>query len=39
MYINKVTLTHIGGHYVPSKKEYYKEFITDMTLQKNKRDD
>ncbi|XP_003708427.1 esterase AGAP003155 isoform X2 [Megachile rotundata] len=38
MFINKVTLTHIGGHYVPSKKDYYKEFITDMTLQKNRRD-
>lgn len=39
MFINKVTLTHTGGHYIPSKKEYYKEFITEMMLQKNRRDD
>lgn len=36
MFINKIKITHEGGHYIPSKKEYYKEFIMKMFLNKNK---
>lgn len=36
MFINKIKMTHEGGHYIPSKKEYYKEFIMKMFLNKNK---
>ncbi|CAK9795366.1 Esterase AGAP003155 [Anthophora quadrimaculata] len=36
MFINKRSIIHEGGHYVPSKKEYYKDFITEMLLNKNK---
>ncbi|XP_033362346.1 esterase CG5412 isoform X2 [Bombus vosnesenskii] len=36
MFINKTNITHEGGHYIPSKKEYYKEFIMEMFLNKNK---
>ncbi|XP_034187832.1 esterase AGAP003155 [Osmia lignaria lignaria] len=37
MFVNKTTLTHVGGHYVPSKKEYYTEFIIKMLEHKNKK--
>ncbi|XP_043507792.1 esterase CG5412 [Frieseomelitta varia] len=36
MFINKTNIIHEGGHYIPSKKEYYKEFIIEMFLNKNK---
>ncbi|KOX67621.1 Ovarian cancer-associated 2 protein like protein, partial [Melipona quadrifasciata] len=36
MFINKTNIIHEGGHYIPSKKEYYKEFIIEMILNKNK---
>ncbi|CAK9820813.1 Esterase AGAP003155 [Anthophora plagiata] len=36
MFINKRSIIHEGGHYIPSKKEYYKDFITEMLLNKNK---
>ncbi|CAK9830102.1 Esterase AGAP003155 [Anthophora retusa] len=36
MFVNKRSIIHEGGHYIPSKKEYYKDFITEMLLNKNK---
>lgn len=36
LFINKTKLKHKGGHYIPSKKEFYKEFIMEMLLNKNK---
>lgn len=36
MFTNKTNMVHEGGHYIPSKKEYYKDFITKMFLNKNK---
>ena len=36
MFINKTNIIHEGGHYIPSKKECYKEFIIKMFLNKNK---
>lgn len=34
LFINKTVLKHEGGHYVPSKKEFYREFIAEMYLNK-----
>lgn len=34
LFINKRTIIHEGGHYIPSKKEIYKDFITDMLANK-----
>ncbi|XP_076766412.1 esterase OVCA2 [Xylocopa sonorina] len=36
MFINKTSVVHEGGHYIPSKKEHYKQFILEMLLNKNK---
>ncbi|XP_017877873.2 esterase AGAP003155 [Ceratina calcarata] len=36
MFIHKTNTTHEGGHYIPSKKECYKEFILDMLSNKIK---
>lgn len=36
LFVNKTISKHEGGHYVPSKKEFYKEFITEMCLNKKK---
>ncbi|XP_017758557.1 PREDICTED: esterase OVCA2 [Eufriesea mexicana] len=36
MFINKTDIIHEGGHYIPGKKEHYKEFIIEMLLNKNK---
>lgn len=36
MFVRKTNATHEGGHYIPSKKEYYKEFILEMLSIKNK---
>ncbi|XP_053979215.1 esterase AGAP003155 [Hylaeus volcanicus] len=35
-FINKKIVTHEGGHYIPSKKEIFKDFITEMFSIKNK---
>ncbi|XP_076287558.1 esterase OVCA2 isoform X2 [Lasioglossum baleicum] len=36
LFTNKKIIKHEGGHYIPSKKELYKDFITEMLLNKNK---
>ncbi|XP_043250911.1 esterase CG5412 isoform X2 [Colletes gigas] len=36
LFINETVLKHEGGHYIPSKKEFYKDFIMAMVLNKNK---
>ena len=38
LFTNKMISKHEGGHYVPSKKEFYKEFFTEMCLNKKKND-
>lgn len=30
LFTNKKEVRHEGGHYVPSKKEIYKDFIMEM---------
>lgn len=35
LFTNKKVLRHEGGHYVPSKKDIYKDFITEMLANKN----
>ncbi|XP_076629494.1 esterase CG5412 isoform X2 [Colletes latitarsis] len=36
LFINKTVLKHEGGHYIPSRKEFYRDFIMAMVLNKNK---
>ncbi|XP_076656152.1 esterase AGAP003155 [Halictus rubicundus] len=36
LFINKKIIKHEGGHYIPSKKEFYKDFIMEMLLNKSK---
>jgi len=35
LFDNKEEMQHDGGHYVPSKKHIYKDFIMDMLANKN----
>lgn len=34
LFTNKKILTHEGGHYIPGKKEIYKEFVAEMLAKK-----
>lgn len=35
LFTNKTEIRHEGGHYVPSKKDIYKNFIMEMLANKN----
>lgn len=35
LFTNKKEIWHEGGHYVPSKKDIYKDFIMEMLTNKN----
>lgn len=35
LFLNKREIRHEGGHYVPSKKDIYREFIIEMLANKN----
>lgn len=35
LFLNKKEVRHEGGHYVPSKKDIYKDFIMEMLKSKN----
>ncbi|XP_076239889.1 esterase AGAP003155 [Calliopsis andreniformis] len=34
LFLNKTKIKHEGGHYIPSKKEFYREFILEMYSNK-----
>ncbi|XP_078035383.1 esterase AGAP003155 [Augochlora pura] len=36
LFINKKIVKHEGGHYIPSKKDFYKDFIMEMLANKTK---
>ncbi|XP_020709145.2 esterase CG5412 isoform X1 [Athalia rosae] len=38
LFANPITLTHVGGHYVPGDKNLYKEFLEKMLFKKNNPD-
>lgn len=35
LFIDKIEIQHEGGHYVPSKKAFYNDFLSALIVKKH----